>query len=771
MTLVEMLALLLQILFVVLGFLTVKDYILYKNGTRRDIALMFSALALTYVIPILASVVGIPATFSGPLSSIALTSQPYLLLRLVRYFHPVSKRTNQIGLIGLFVSWFSVTISPLLSTDVRTILGVVVIGYFAAYNIYGMITLIRHAISASGVVKQRLRFAAIGSGLLGTALIGLAFAVLVPLLSEFFTVMVGVLAIGAGLCYYIGFSPPRALRRVWQLTEFRDFLLRLSSKPIGDRLNIDETVTELCRTANLGVGGFVAAVVQRDETRSGWLLRHVSDPSISLAIPSDNAIFMQVWNDRKPRFIRASDQMDKNLHLLLVNSGADTLLVSPIATTQHNWGLLFVFLKHSSLFVQDDLDLIRLLAQESAMFLENGALVDELHQYSDQLEQRVSERTLALEESQKEYRRIIEIAQEGIWTVDAANKTTFVNAKMAEMLGYTVAELMTLPRSELMDQDGENMVTTKSEERRQGITDQYEFRLRRKDGRALDVLVSSTPLLDEQGQYIGALAMIADITVRKQAEAEVQKLNAELEQRVAERTAQLTAVNGELEAFSYSVSHDLRAPLRALNGFSQALQEDYAQVLDEDGQDFLKRIQAGSQRMGQLIDDLLTLSQLTRSEMRNEQLDLSEIVQQVMVELCERQPDHPVEYVVQPDLMVQGDSRLLRLVCVNLLSNAMKFSSKIPNPRIEFGMVLQKGTPVYFIRDNGAGFDMAYANKLFGAFQRLHKATEFDGTGIGLATVQRVIHRHGGRVWAEGALNEGATFYFSLLANAAVRES
>lgn len=762
MTAITLLSILVQISFISLGFLTVKDFILYKDKTRRDIALMFASLALTYVIPNLAPIIGMHPKLSGFISTAALVAQPYLLLRLVQYFHPVSKRLHRAALIGLIASWLALALADIFSKDLATLLGLIIIGYFAAINGYGMVTLIRCALRTSGVVRQRLRFAAVGSGLLGLALIWLALGALIPLMNEVFTILIGVTAITAAICYYIGFSPPRPLRRMWQLAEFRDFLLRLSSKPIGERLNITETLAELGHSANLAVGGFLAAVVQRDETEAGWLLQHSSDPSAAITIPADNPTFIRMWLERIPTIIRTSDPTHHNEHFILKAVAADTLLVAPIVTTQHNSRLLLIFLKHPSLFVQDDLELIVLLAQQSAIFLENGTLVENLHQHSDELEKRVAERTLALEESQKEYVRIVETAQEGIWTVDADNKTTFVNTKLVDMLGYSLEEFLTLPTSTFMDEESQAIAAVKSEQRRQGIIEQFELKLQHKNGTDLYVLISSTPLVDDHGQYIGALAMLADITARKQAEDAVHKLNAELEQRVAERTSQLTAVNGELEAFSYSVSHDLRAPLRALDGFSQALQEDYAHALDADGLDFLKRIRAASQRMGQLIDDLLALSQLTRAEMRHEPLNISKLAQQIVNEICESQPNRTVNFVIQPDLMVRGDNRLLRLMLVNLLNNAWKFTSKTSDARIEFGLTSKDDRQVYFVRDNGAGFDMAYANKLFGAFQRLHKATEFEGTGIGLAIVQRVIHRHGGHVWAEGALSQGATFYFSL---------
>ena len=229
-----------------------------------------------------------------------------------------------------------------------------------------------------------------------------------------------------------------------------------------------------------------------------------------------------------------------------------------------------------------------------------------------------------------------------------------------------------------------------------------------------------------------------------------------------QRSAELEAANKELEAFSYSVSHDLRAPLRAIDGFSKILEQDASRQLDEKCLRYLDRIRSGTERMGTLIDDMLKLSRLSRAPMKRVELDLSVMVSEALAELRAAEPERQVETVVAPDLKAEGDASLLRAVLQNFVSNAWKYTSRRPKARIEFGALDRDGERVFFIRDDGAGFDMAYADKLFGAFQRLHGADEFEGTGIGLATVQRVIHRHGGRVWAEAAVDQGATFYFTL---------
>lgn len=253
--------------------------------------------------------------------------------------------------------------------------------------------------------------------------------------------------------------------------------------------------------------------------------------------------------------------------------------------------------------------------------------------------------------------------------------------------------------------------------------------------------------------------MIEQIQMRDLA---LEQARAELEYRVEIRTRDLKELNKELEAFSYSVAHDLRAPLRGIDGFSQALMEDYGPTLDKTAHDYLQRVRSATQRMGHLLDDMLNLSKVTRSVVQPADLDLNELSKDIIAGLREQAPRREVDFAIADKLLVKADPGLMRIAFENLLGNAWKFTSKRPNPKIEVGKNEVDGKTVYFVRDNGAGFDMKYATKLFNVFHRLHKDSDFPGTGVGLATVQRIIHRHGGKLWAEGEVNAGATFYFTL---------
>jgi PAS domain S-box-containing protein len=337
-----------------------------------------------------------------------------------------------------------------------------------------------------------------------------------------------------------------------------------------------------------------------------------------------------------------------------------------------------------------------------------------------------------------------------------------LNASWEEALGYSKHELLGTRLEELIHPDDLEAARERVQRLQEtsGVNLSWENRIRRKDGSYRWLLWSAAGVPREKVYYAAA----RDITERREMEQRVRDLNAELEARVQRRTAQLEAANKELEAFSYSVSHDLRAPLRKLDGFSDILRQRYGDRLDAEGLRLIEVIRANSERMGQLIDDLLSFSRLGRKEFLSAPVDMTALAQSVVDEALRQEPERAAEVRMLPLAAARGDGAMLRQVFFNLVSNALKFTRKRVQPEVEIG---SRPSPdgletVYFIRDNGAGFDMKYASKLFGVFSRLHTASEFEGTGIGLALVARIVKRHGGRVWAEAAVDAGATFYFTL---------
>jgi two-component system sensor histidine kinase EvgS len=283
-----------------------------------------------------------------------------------------------------------------------------------------------------------------------------------------------------------------------------------------------------------------------------------------------------------------------------------------------------------------------------------------------------------------------------------------------------------------------------------------------KDGRTILCDWYNTTLVNPDGTVIGVASLVDDITQRTQAEQELEQHRHHLEAMVAERTAALEETNKELESFSYSVSHDLRAPLRSIDGFSHALLEDYEEQLDDVGKNYLHRVRSSAQRMGRLIDDMLSLSRVMRHELKRKDINLGAMAQAVINKLQDYEPQRGVDVDIAAGIHAWGDAHLIDIALDNLLGNAWKYTGKTDQARIEFGLTKKNGKKIYRVSDNGVGFDMKYADKLFGSFQRLHRADEFEGTGIGLATVARIIRRHGGELWAEGAVGHGATFYFTL---------
>lgn len=371
-----------------------------------------------------------------------------------------------------------------------------------------------------------------------------------------------------------------------------------------------------------------------------------------------------------------------------------------------------------------------------------------------------------LQESRTRLAGIIESAMDAIIAVDEDQRIAVFNDAAEQMFGCLAQDVMGEPLDRFIPvrfRDvhrehirifGRTGITT----RRMGLTSALSGL--RANGEEFPIEASISQTEHNGTKYFTVI--LRDITERQRIEQEIYDLNAELEQRVIDRTAQLEAANRELEAFSYSISHDLRAPLRGIDGFAHILLQDYSAALDDSGRHYLERVRDGAQRMGQLIDDLLTFSRLNRHALNKRTIALDALFRAVLEDLLEAQPGRQVEFVMADLPPCWGDPALLRQVCLNLLENALKFTRERDTARIEVGYLQAQDVPTYYVKDNGVGFDMRYSDKLFSVFQRFHRVEEYEGTGVGLATVHRIIDRHGGRIWADAAVNEGATFFFTL---------
>ena len=389
---------------------------------------------------------------------------------------------------------------------------------------------------------------------------------------------------------------------------------------------------------------------------------------------------------------------------------------------------------------------------------ELDALNRNLQQINEALNAEIAER----ERAQNWLSELLRSAPDGIIIVDREGQVVLANDQAGLHFGYTTEELTGQP-IEVLVPDKQRRVHTKhragyiSTPRRRNMGEGLELLGQRKDGSFFPVEISLSPIETAEGFWVAGI--IRDITQRKQETEQIRRLNEDLRRH----TVELEAANRELEAFSYSVSHDLRAPLRAIDGFLRIILEEQADRLDETGKGYLKRVVAAADKMAQLIDDLLNLAKINRAELTRQTTDLAAVARAILGELASHEPGRRVDCVVPDSLPVSGDPRLLGILLQNLLGNAWKFTAKQASARIELGTTpAPEGRRICFVRDNGAGFDMAYAHKLFKAFQRLHHDHEFPGTGIGLATVHRIVTRHGGRVWMESKVGEGTTCFFEL---------
>jgi PAS domain S-box-containing protein len=425
--------------------------------------------------------------------------------------------------------------------------------------------------------------------------------------------------------------------------------------------------------------------------------------------------------------------------------GIHSLLLVPLRDQGRAIGQLAVarLRQDSPAFTKQDLDFAQILAAQAALAIANGRLVA--------AERLRDERATATNQQRADLAAIVESSEEAIIGKTLQGVITSWNHGAEQIFGYSAAETVGRPLSLLIPAAYEEEEAAILSFLAKGEVRRLDTVRRRKDGRKIDVSVTISPVRDAQGRVVGISNVARDITERRQNE-----------EALARAKDAAEAANSELEAFSYSVAHDLRAPLRGMNGFAQVLLDEYEDKFDEEGKDWLREILLNAQKMGALIDSLLSLSRVTRSEIKRESVDLSAVCRAAAAQLDAAEPQRTVEWVIEDGLRAACDPVLARALLENLLGNAWKFTAKVPVARIELGATEKEGAHAFYVRDNGAGFDMAFAKKLFAPFQRLHTVAEFPGTGIGLATVQRIVRRHGGQTWAEGAVDAGATFYFTL---------
>ena len=550
-------------------------------------------------------------------------------------------------------------------------------------------------------------------------------------------------------------------------------LKMLSRSSIAMNRIHDETglLAEVCRVA-VEVGGYRMAWVgyaQDDAEKSIQAMAHAGEELGYLADirlnwhaglpggqgPTGQAI--RTGKSQQSNDIRSDERFIRS-DLALVR-GYRSVIILPLRNAEHSFGVLCLYAGDVQQFSPKEVQLLQELADNLAFGilslrtrLERQRSEEAARQAADKLHEQAS---------------LIDLSHDAIMVRNLDRTLRFWNKGAERLYGWTSEEVMGKTMETLMYRSPQVLINVMSQTVINGHDWSGELEHVRRDGASVYVETRTTALRDAQGQVNGMLGVNTDIHERKQAREEIMQLNASLEERVEQRTAQLKFANQQLEAFSYSVSHDLRSPLSAVDGFSALLEKSITQPgappLAERSRHYLARIRAGVRQMGELIDAMLLLAQVTRVSLRWETVDLSAQAEAVLQGFQEREPDRVARWEVAPGLVVQGDSQLLGQVLDNLLGNAWKFTGGKTDTCITVGQETNRdGETVFFVRDNGAGFDMSYAAKLFGAFQRLHAQNEFPGTGVGLATVQRIIERHGGRVWADSALNQGATFYFTL---------
>ena len=726
----DVLTILTQSLLVLIAVLTAADWIRQRGRVRLKISLLFLSLASSILIGLLTDL-GFQVGQAGRLISLAgMLAHPFLLLWLLSDLYPVGRLALLAAAAGLAALLLAFSLAA--EAAPPALVGLAV-AYFASIEVAAALLILRLARIRQGVLRRRMVLVAAGSGLLAAAIMLLGLMVLLQLPPAWGQAGLAVLASASAICYYLGFVPPGWLRRAWLLNELERFLSSASAlAQDSDARKLIELLTE---------------AAERATGSSASMLGCHQPETDSLAFATGSELPLEAGDHQsllRGRSIHLStfEEQPVALRDLASESNASSAYLMPIHAGPDMWGAVLLFPRGRTLFPWDDLALLDLLGRQTSVQLGYRALLEQERHLSDALK----------EQNNLLVRNELYLAQmrDPVWIVDNDNRTVDVNPAFEAMFGFGREEVLGREVFGFFDEDNQAILRAEFARRAQGQTSTYEVSLTNKHGASVPIIITGSPIVQD-GAVVGKIGVLKDIRAQKELEAELRMTARRLE-----------AVNHELEAFSYSVSHDLRGPLRAVDGFSRILLEEHAADLDDEARSMLERIRANAQRMGEMITHLLAFSRLGRQGVDLQPLDVNALVTEALEEVQAEWEGSPVKIELHSLPRCRGDRVLLKRVFANLISNAAKFSRHAVNPLIEIGAEARNGATVYYVKDNGVGFDMAYVDKLFGVFQRLHRQEDFEGTGVGLATVQRIIHRHGGRIWPESRPEAGATFFFTI---------